>query len=182
MKDDSNGKIELDELEYHMDLVNSWILNTDNKINISFAILSVIFSAFGIFTSTKISKLFENDVTFLKILFSIFAIMSIFIFLISLRFFYKSLKPNVMGTKECGYVGQDLNILFFNNVRHLSYKCFYNRYKHLNLDKYKDYLIEEIYYNSLICSKKMHNFSIGIKFGATLILLVIISFIILVLI
>ena len=180
MKEDSNGWIELDEIKYHMDLVNSWIASADNKINICFAILSVIFSAFGIFTSTKIDKLFENYVTFLKILFSIFSILSILMFFISLRFFYKSLKPNLMGKKDCNYINQNLNILFFYNVRNLNYKYFYSQYKNLNKDKYRDYLIEEIYYNSLICSNKMYYFSIGIRFSAIFITLVIISFLILI--
>ena len=80
-------KIELDDIKYHMDLINGWISNADNKINIAFAILSLIFSAFGVYTSTKLDVFIKDKLTCLMIWFIIIGAISVILFIVSLIFF-----------------------------------------------------------------------------------------------
>lgn len=169
-------KIELDEIKYHMDLVNGWISNADNKINIAFAILSLIFSAFGVYTSTKLDVFVEGELTCLMKWFIIIASFSVLLFIVSLVFFLSALYPNLVGKHKSD---DDLNLIFYEDVNQLKCKKFINKYSNMEKDEYKNFLIEEIYYNSKVCSGKMHKFSWGIIFTGFFILFVIAAFIIL---
>lgn len=170
-------KIELDEIKLHIDLINDWISNADNKINIAFAILSVIFSAFGVYTSTKLGEFTKDKLNWLMIFFIVIAAISVILFIISLIFFLLALYPNLSGKHESD---EDLNLIFYEDISQLKYKEFISKYNGMDKENYKNFLIEEIYYNSKVCSNKMHKFSLGIIFSGFFTLFVIISCIMLV--
>ena len=169
-------KIEIDEIKYHMDLINGWISNADNKINIAFAILSLIFSAFGVYTSTKLDVFINDKLTCLMIWFIVIAAISVILFIISLFFFLSALYPNLIGKHKSD---EYLNLIFYEDVNQLKYKKFISKYNNMDKEDYKNFLIEEIYYNSKVCSNKMHKFSWGIVFSGVFILFVIVAFIML---
>lgn len=169
-------KIEIDEIKYHMDLINGWISNADNKINIAFAILSLIFSAFGVYTSTKLDVFINDKLTCLMIWFIVIAAISVILFIVSLIFFLSALYPNLIGKHKSD---EYLNLIFYEDVNQLKYKKFISKYNNMDKEDYKNFLIEEIYYNSKVCSNKMHKFSWGIVFSGVFILFVIVAFIML---
>lgn len=169
-------KIEVDEIKYHMDLVNGWITNADNKINIAFLILSVIFSVFGVYTSNKLENFFEDKWTCLKTWFIIIAIISVLLFIVSLGFFLLALYPNLVGKHK---KEEELNLIFYEDIKQLKCNKFIKKYENLSKERYKVFLIEEIYYNSKVCSNKMYKFSYGLISSGIVILLLICEFIML---
>lgn len=151
-----NEKISIDNNENVLNLINYWITSADNKIEIAMAIYSVIFSIFGYFGFDKISEYKKiNSCAFWPIFIAL--IVSVIIFAISIFFYVSALVPRFTGFEKKDYS------IFYEEIKLFKDK---NEYIEsvMNSDQinYNEELMSEAYFNSKICSKKMHKFKAGI--------------------
>jgi hypothetical protein len=158
----------LERNKYVFDLVNMWIGNADNKIELAFAILSAIVAVIALVAEDMLSGF---DVTNANICLLCYFRLGVFIsgvlFLVSVFFYLSCLIPRFTN----------------DNQRNKKYSIFYDEIK--DFDCYKEYveacksatnemfneeIIKETYFNSKICSTKMRSFRKGLIFsGASII-------------
>ncbi len=148
--------------KYTLDLVNSWINNADVKISISCALSSLVIALVALGAENILSKIAENC-EFNNSLLAIFKVVVFFdiaIFLVSLWFHFWALNPSLISAKA--------------PIRKPQYSIFFEEISRFgNMDDYKksalkatearfnEEVLQEIYINSGICTKKMKRFRIG---------------------
>lgn len=147
--------------QYILELVNSWINNADSKISIACGISSVVFAVIAFGAENFLSKLHMDDVNIsLMTLFYITVWIAGVTFLLGLWFYFWALNPSLLSAK--------------NSIRKPQYSIFYDDIsKFKNVDDYmgcalqatvqdvNKEILQEIYINSKICSKKIKRFKIG---------------------
>lgn len=147
--------------KYVLELVNSWINNADSKISIACGISSVVFAVIAFGAENILGKMHVKEVDgFLIILFYIAVVIAGLTFLLGLWFYFWALNPSLTSAK--------------NPIRKPKYSIFYDDIKEFgNVDDYincvsrasiRDFnkeILQEIYINSKICSKKIRCFKIG---------------------
>ena len=146
--------------KYVLDLVNSWISNADNKIEMAFAILSAIL-ALGVFvTEDLLSGIKTTTVnTCLMCWFHLLVIVSGLLFLASVWFYIQCIIPRF--TKD-NLMNKRYSIFYDEIKNYKSYKEYIDVCKNANDEMFNEEIVKEIYFNSCICSKKMRNFRRGI--------------------
>ena len=151
--------------KYVLELVNSWISNADEKISIACGISSVVFAVIAFGAENFLGKIQVKETNgVLMILFYIMVIVAGLMFLSGLWFYFWALNPNLTSAK--------------NPIRKPQYSIFYEDIKKFhNVDDYikcvsqasvQDFnteVLQEIYINSNICSKKMRRFKLGMWFS-----------------
>lgn len=147
--------------KYLLELVNSWISNADSKISIACGISSVVFAVIAFGAENVLSKIHVNEVNeFLMALFYITVLIAGLSFLSGLWFYFWALNPNLTSAN--------------NSIKKPRYSLFYEDIKKFaNVDDYikcvsqatvrdiNEEILQEIYINSNICSKKMRRFKTG---------------------
>ena len=160
---DSDYKIEKNK--YTLDLVNSWINNADTKISISCGLSSVVLAIITFIIETYISTADISNgfnVCILNIAKIVTAI-GLALFLLALWFHFWALNPSLISIKS---KKEEKNSLFFGSIN--SFENVDAYIKHANSitkERYNIELMEEIYINSSICTKKMKRFRTGMWFS-----------------
>ena len=148
--------------KYTLDLMNLWISNADSKINISCGISSLVVGAIGICAGSILGQMAQdgNLNKSIMVWFYIVTAFSICAFLASLWFYFWALNPNLTSGKS--KIEKPKYSLFYKDISNFS-----------NVDDYiecvekateEDFnreLIQEIYINASICTKKMERFKTG---------------------
>lgn len=162
------AEADIEKNQYTLDLVNSWINSADQKIGTAFGIFSVVFAAFGFLAGSKLTELRETNCCWYYVLL-VLSIISIVAFVSGLAFFFFALKPNFQSdNKECKYS------IFYEEIKSFSKASDYIEVCSKATDsQFNEELCKEIFYNSKICSKKMHSFKNGLIISSIAILIAI---------
>lgn len=171
----NNLEAEIEKNEYALDLINSWINNADTKISISCGLSTFVLAIIVFMIENFLSKLdtaggFEccilNGAKFVAIVAGI-------LFLCALWFHFWALNPNLMITSP---QTDKKNGLFFCDISKFESVIGYINYTQSRSDeRFNEELLEEIFVNSRICTKKMNRFKIGMWFSLGAILLAILA-------
>lgn len=146
-----------------LEIINSWINNSDNKISFALSFGAVLLGyilsngmpkAFNKFLNiTKLSELNGGDMisAILVIALYIFSLTSIIYLLLALKAKIKN-----VFIKDSNF--------FFGNIANKSIDQFKNNINSLTKYDIKEEIIEQIYVNSKICNKKFENYNKGLNF------------------
>lgn len=169
------SKLSIEEGKYTLNLVNYWINNVDTKVSISCALFSIVFAVI-VFLSDKFLSTIDKAETFkchFFTLFCIFVSLTVISFVTSLYFHFKAIIPNFSGGKK---TSNGKFSIFFEDINNFeSPESYYKTFRDTSKDKFVREIAFEIYYNSCICSKKMHRFKMGVIFSIISIILVVVS-------
>lgn len=153
----------LQQNKYVYDLVNKWIENADNKVNVSFAVFTGVFSAITFLTGNaeKAAKINEC----LVCLYRACTVLSMFFLFLSILFYFIAINPDLGSTdKEKDAVPKDEKgcPIYFGDIALLSREDYKNRMSNANEKNFIDELQNEIHYNSWICKRKMKMYKKGL--------------------
>lgn len=154
----NDGSNRVENSKFCYEQINHWISNADNKVNISCAVFTVVFTAFSFISGFVISS--PADPIMLYV-YRLLMFVSLVLFFFSVMFYARALSPNLMSIQ--------------NDTSNNKYPIFFMDVADMELDEYKsqisistendfiDELCQEIWINSQICKKKMINYKQGIK-------------------
>ena len=165
-KESKKEETKIDRNEYTLDLVNSWINSADQKIGTAFGIFSAIFAAFSFLVGTNLKSIKESNCCWYYVLL-VLTIIAVLVFIAGLYFFFRALKPSFTSdNKECKYS------IFYEEIKSFPKATDYVEVSRKASDEqFEEELIKEVYYNSRICSKKMHSFKNGLILSSIAILI-----------
>lgn len=171
-RDDKNSNIKsaeeislFEKSKYGLDLVNGWISSADSKIGTFGAVYAVVVAVF-VYIADKFFATVDctNVINPILLQWSKYsAIAAIVSVLITIFFCLWSLSPSftsVFSKKQCT-VNQFS--LFYDDVAKVSSVGEYVKLaKEVSDEQFTEEIMKETYYNSEICSKKMHRFKKGV--------------------
>lgn len=156
----------IERSKYSLDLINYWIKSADSKISISGGIISIVVAVLVFVAENLLSKVdttngYTESWRFCFIVTSAVAVIS---FLYSLFCHFNALSPNFFsGDTSGGQSKRKKCCIFFEDIK--DYKNA-EEYKHvmkkITEKQFVDDILQEVYSNSHICSKKMHEFKKGL--------------------
>ena len=163
-------------------LVNGWIEKTDNKVNISIAISSVVVGLITFISqSFKVEPLFD-DSKYL-VLFSIYLftlVLSVGFWLIAVIYHLYTIKPDLTSNsngKKNKKNTKKVYPIFFKDIDGITLNEYIELMKTGSDKQFLDELIADIHQNSKICTQKMKRFSVGITLSIVSFIIAIISLI-----
>ena len=162
----------LERNKYIYELINRWIENADNKVSVSFGVVSGVFSILVFLIEN--SGVNWNSIIQSKIgMYLLISLVVSIVFMIRAFIFYTlCLIPNLKSSKS---IPSNLKYpVFFGDIQSLSLDDYRNLTLKGNNEDFNDELITEIWYNSKICTKKMQRYrtaliSSSISLGSMLI-------------
>lgn len=162
---ENNLEIRIDDYKYALDSINSWIISADNKVSIYCGMYSVVIAVITFAANHVLSaagdKSTEINQTAYGWLIALI-IIAVVSFLASIWFYSWSVKPNLIG-KKTEKKGTDKMSLFYRDIsKFQTPEEFVNVVKNANREKYLEELLTEVYYNSIVCTKKMIRFQVAV--------------------
>lgn len=153
-------KERIERNKYTLDLVNLWINNVDNKISMTFAILSAILALIVFVTEDYLSNIESQGISFCSLCcVKGFALASGLLFLVSVLCFIMCIIPRFDMEKA----GGKKYSIFYDEIKNFdNYRDYIDACIDANAEIFNQELEKEIYFNSCICSKKMRFFRKGI--------------------
>lgn len=164
MKLKNDGIYSIDDAYRNLDNINLWIVNSDTKASIILGLIGVLFTIifsnanFLILLIKLINEIFDN-IMFSDIIYLVIMIFSIALFINGI---YKlilvlipKLKLNINNEKSILYFE---SICSFESVNDFKHKVY-----HIKKVELLDDLLNQIYINSNICSKKFNNYNAGLR-------------------
>lgn len=174
----------LERSKYSLDLVNTWINVADTKVSISCGVFSVIFAVIVFVAENLLGKLDEPEQIngYIYMLFFIALVFTVILFLVAIFFHIWAVKPSFfsgsMSSKKQSKkeAVQPAFSIFYDEIRVFKKPADYIKAaKGISEEQFTDEILKEVYYNSVICSKKMRRFKAGIFFAFMAILLSLVS-------
>lgn len=176
MKKEKTSKCTMEMAMYRLDCANHFISLADTKNSIGLAATTI---AVSILSSKGLENLIQftktKEINWLSV--SSFIILGVtIIFLItSILFYAKSLIPKNDSTDtqkvKLSSTKIKLNTFYYRHISMLQKKVFMDAALSQTEEESIKEILEEAYYNSDICTKKMKNFKYGIIFSLVSILL-----------
>ena len=136
----------MERSKYSLDLINTWITSADSKISTSCGIVSV------------------GAIEPWKTLFIITAAGSVITFILSLFFHLLALSPKFFAGKNTGDQSKNKKCnIFYEDIKdYKDAEDYISAVRKISENQFVDDVLRETYYNSKICSTKMHRFKIGL--------------------
>ena len=155
----------MERSKYSLDLINTWITSADSKISTSCGIVSVV--AVLVFVAENIlSKIDRANgaIEPWKTLFIITAAGSVITFILSLFFHLLALSPKFFAGKNTGDQSKNKKCnIFYEDIKdYKDAEDYISAVRKISENQFVDDVLRETYYNSKICSTKMHRFKIGL--------------------
>lgn len=174
----------LEHSQYSLDLVNTWINGADTKVSISCGVFSVVIAVIVFAAENILGELEKPEQTgsFIYTLFHIVVIITVIVFLTSIFLHLWAIKPSFFsGSKSSKRQKKKESMpptftIFYDEIRSFENSTDYVKAaKGISEEQYTEEILKEVYFNSKICSKKMHLFKTGIIFAIMTIGLSIVS-------
>lgn len=167
----------LERSKYSLDLINGWIVSADSKISTSCGIVSVAVAALIFVAENALSKIdtTRGAIEPWKTCFIVTGLGVVSTFVMSLLFHFLALSPRFLTGKNSGDQSKKKCNIFYEDIK--DYKDaeeYINAVRNMSEGKFVDDVLRESYYNSKICSKKMHRFKIGLWMAFASIVLILI--------
>ena len=154
----------LEQNKYVYDLVNKWIANADNKVSVSCAVVTGVFTAISFLTGNS-----EKVVEFYMCwgwLYKICYAMSLLFMFFSIVYFFAAINPNLgsNGTAQNASPVKEKGCpLFYGDIAKLKLADYKERANIADERVFIDELQNEIHYNSKICTSKMKRYRNGLR-------------------
>ena len=156
----------LERSKYSLDLINTWISSADSKISTSCGIVSVVVAVLVFVAENILSKIDRTNgaIEPWRILFIITALIAVISFLLSLLYHIRALSPSFFSGKSKSEQGKKGKCcIFYEDIKDYKDAEEYIRVvRKMPEDQFVDDILREVYCNSDICSKKMHEFKKGL--------------------
>ena len=151
----------IDRCTFSYEQTKGWIENADNKVSVAFGVFSAVFAAFSFLSehylvAPQSAKLIEAW----KKVHDISAIISIVVMIIAVGLFAVAIIPNLKSNSK--KPTEKKYPIFYGDISRMDKKTYKEKMLSGNEDDFADELIEEIYYNSKICSRKMTCYKCGV--------------------
>lgn len=135
------------QLEKNFDRISDWIKITDQKVSVFLAFQGIILTLIFPFLYASISnfKFYYNRCSFAPVILGVSCIITgILISIISIT-------PKLGHTRK-------KSLLYFKDVASMKFEDYKKNVKDTSAEKYKDFLLEQIYVLSCIATKKNQQF------------------------
>lgn len=156
----------LERSKYSLDLINTWITSADSKISTSCGIVSVVVAVLVFVAENILSKIDRANgaIEPWKTLFIITAAGSVITFILSLFFHLLALSPKFFAGKNTGDQSKNKKCnIFYEDIKdYKDAEDYISAVRKISENQFVDDVLRETYYNSKICSTKMHRFKIGL--------------------
>lgn len=157
--------------KYTLDLINGWINNADSKISIACGISSVVLAVIALVAEQILGNMAENSTLngYVIPFFVVAAVIAGITFLGSLWYYFLALNPSLLSGETP--ISKPKYSIFYKDISKFSNIDDYMQCveKATEDDFYKE-LLQEIFINSHICTKKMQRFKIGMRLSVISIL------------
>ena len=156
----------LERSKYSLNLINTWITSADSKISISCGIVSVVVAVLVFVAENLLSKIDRTNgaIEPWRTLFIIAALIAASTFLLSLFCHIRALSPSFFSGKDKSEQSKkEKCCIFYEDIKDYKGTEEYIRVvREMSEDQFVDDILREVYCNSDICSKKMHEFKKGL--------------------
>lgn len=160
----SNQQGNLAYHQYVLDLVNTWINNTDTKVSIAcglFTMLSTIlaFCAEQLLADWPKSSHLENPLYYAALIALVIGVLT---FLCAFSLYLSVIIPRLWSpSKHTSSTSTEYSVFFADISKHESWESYSKSAERLSETQFTSEIIKEIYTNSKICSKKTRLFRNG---------------------
>lgn len=158
----------IEKNKYVLDKQNEWIVNADNKISVAFGVFSIMFTILGYISLNNILdyNITNKECICLFVICIILLTLGLLSFVLSLVFYFIILYPNLSGTSKYSKKNlkeKRISIIYFDDIAQFGdAEDFIEYARDINDECFNNQLLEEVYYNAKICSRKMRLFRIGL--------------------
>jgi len=156
----------LERSKYSLDLINSWITSADSKISTSCGIVSVVVAVMVFVAENILSKIDRTNGAMepWRTLFIITAAGAVITFISSLFLHLLALSPKFFAGKKTGDQSKNKRCnIFYDDIKdYNNAEDYISVVRKMSENQFVDDVFRETYYNSNICSTKMHRFKIGL--------------------
>ncbi len=150
-----------DRSRYNLDLVNGWISSADSKIGTFGTVFAVVAAVF-VYVADMIFSYVDNSVLVNPILLTwstFFAVSSFLALVVAIILCLVALRPSLKSKFSRKFKKISYFSIFYEDIARIESADEYIRIaKESTRDKFTDEVMREIYFNSRICSNKMHLF------------------------
>lgn len=168
----------LERSKYSLDLINTWITSADSKISTSCGIVSVVVAVLVFVAENILSKIDRTNgaIEPWKTWFIITSAGAMITFILSLFFHLRALSPKFFAGKNTGNQSKNKKCnIFYEDIKEYEHaEDYIIAVRKMSENQFVDDVLRETYYNSKICSKKMHRFKIGLWMALGSIVLILI--------
>lgn len=163
-----------DKLHLTLDRIIGFISNCDTKVSFWFSFFGVILTILSTLKTptkeaiTSILCATPRNITGEAIIF-VFFVSAIF-FVIGIYFLSRALIAKITNNED-----RKSNIFFGHIASHRNQQAYLSDLKSIDLNKYIEDLVSQIYINSKICEQKFKNYNKGVKMSGISIIFLLIS-------
>ena len=151
----------IDRCTFSYEQTKGWIENADNKVSVAFGVFSAVFAAFSFLSEHFLAApQSANLIEAWKKAHDISAIISIIVMIIAVGFFAIAIIPNLKSNSK--KPAEKKYPIFYGDISHMDKNAYKEKILSGNEDDFANELIEEIHYNSKICSRKMTCYKCGV--------------------
>lgn len=157
--------ISIEQDQFILEQMNTWINNADTKVSVSCGLIAAVFAIIAFFCenyATEISSQIVAKHPCLLFWAVFFACIAAITFFIALLYYFSAIAPRFWGFKKNQKNQPEYSIFFEDISTFASVDDFVDCAMHTTEKQLHDEIRKEIYFNSKICSKKMHNYKIGL--------------------
>ena len=160
--------------KYVYDLINGWIENADNKVSISCAVLTGVFSIIT-FLAERFKVAQELPVTngIWNYIYKFSFTSSLVLISLAILFYIKAIIPNLKSNNKES--SEKRFPIYYGDIQELMFEDYMGIMKKSTDEDFAEELFNESWYNSRICMRKMRNYRRGVILSGIAIGLAIIS-------
>lgn len=166
----------LEHSKYVYDLVNGWIENADNKVNVSCGMFSVTFGVVSFLADhylNMIDKPVANE--FWYCIYKGSFVISFVIMLVAVLFYARAITPNLKSSGEKRIPKK--YPIYYGDISSIRLSEYRERIINGDDNDFNEELIREIHMNSQICTRKMKQYKLGIILSTIAIVFAVLSLI-----
>lgn len=159
-KTEPNNANMLDRCKYAFDQVNSWISNADNKVSISCGIFTGVFGIIT-FLAERIKEPTETNTVneCCQCIYRISFVFGLVIMGISILFYVLAINPNITSN---GPRTKKKVPIFYGDIEKLCTCQYKEAILNASEKDFIDEILNETHLNSVICTRKMRMYKIGL--------------------
>ena len=153
----------MERSKYSLDLINTWITSADSKISTSCGIVSVAVAVLVFVAENILSKVSTAN-GIIDPWKTRTAAGAVITFTLSLFFHLLALSPKFFAGKNTGDQSKNKKCnIFYEDIKdYKDAEDYISAVRKISENQFVDDVLRETYYNSKICSTKMHRFKIGL--------------------
>ncbi|MBQ9166785.1 MAG: hypothetical protein IJX67_00010 [Oscillospiraceae bacterium] len=157
--------ISIEQDQFVLEQTNVLINNADTKVSVSCGLISAVFAIVAFFCENFATEISRKTVMMYPSLFFCAvtcAIAAALAFLIALLSYFSAISPRFWGFKK-NQKSQPTYSIFFEDISAFArVEKYVDCAMHATEKQYHEEIRKEIYFNSQICSEKMHKYKIGL--------------------